>query len=265
MTKIGDNLGHNDITHKYTYMTCIIVPSWTFHIFQLNNRTWSATVICAYVANVAFLFFIFVRFGELLLYSPFISTDLDSNGYYLLFGLTSNLCTIYNRARAHVLWPTYIHICNDSELYTIMLVTFEPAMKWISSLQSKDICLQRLRSPQSHSNVAFLGFFFLLTDEASFFIHFVQIHCDYRDYPMKKKNRKIDEMPAHRCSFLFIDSDMLIMLIMANALWSRLLSTSVECAKNEIWKISIYVFLYFVHKTSSSKMLVLGSDGRFDG
>lgn len=107
--------------------------------------------------------------------------------------------------------------------------------------------------------------FFLLTDEASFFIHFVQIHCDYRDYPMKKKNRKIDEMPAHRCSFLFIDSDMLIMLIMANALWSRLLSTSVECAKNEIWKISIYVFLYFVHKTSSSKMLVLGSDGRFDG
>lgn len=81
----------------------------------------------------------------------------------------------------------------------------------------------------------------------------------------KKKNRKIDEMPAHRCSFLFIDSDMLIMLIMANALWSRLLSTSVECAKNEIWKISIYVFLYFVHKTSSSKMLVLGSDGRFDG
>lgn len=160
MTKIGDNLGHNDITHKYTYMTCIIVPSWTFHIFQLNNRTWSATVICAYVANVAFLFFIFVWFGELLLYSPFISTDLDSNGYYLLFGLTSNLCTIYNRARAHVLWPTYIHICNDSELYTIMLVTFEPAMKWISSLQSKDICLQRLRSPQSHSNVAFLGFFF---------------------------------------------------------------------------------------------------------
>lgn len=190
MTKIGDNLGHNDITHKYTYMTCIIVPSWTFHIFQLNNRTWSATVICAYVANVAFLFFIFVRFGELLLYSPFISTDPDSNGYYLLFGLTSNLCTIYNRARAHVLWPTYIHICNDSELYTIMLVTFEPAMKWISSLQSKDICLQRLRSPQSHSNVAFLGFFCLLTDEASFFIHFVQIHCDYRDYPMKKKKSK---------------------------------------------------------------------------